>query len=126
MLLMYSQSNDGFMEKLKTLLGKVPNLNRIECYSSLGTLIKRLRHSRMDLDIGIFLINSEDELDNLISIRELVIDLRIVFILVASGKEIISKAHSFGPRFVAHWEDDLDKITAVLSKMIDRKLKMAS
>ncbi len=124
MLLFYSESKDDLAQNLIRLLEKRAGKNRVKPYHSLGDLLKRLRRPRGELQMGVFVIGNDQEMDNIISIREFLSDLRLVFVLTQTKKSCIDKAHTLGPRYVAFADREMESLGAVIEKMT-RNMDMA-
>ena len=67
----------------------------METYANLDDLFDRLRKPRLNLKIGILYIGSEKELDRLLSIRELLADMRLVVVLpIKTPRQLPKPTHS--------------------------------
>jgi hypothetical protein len=107
----------------KTILNTVlPALSdhQVEIYHSIRKLSDRLRQPLDGDIIGLFIAASHEELDELLSIRFLLRSIRIVLILSDRSEQTISAGHDLAPRFLSYVDGDINEVTAVLSKMIER------
>lgn len=69
------------------------------------------------MTIAVFLAASKEELSELVSIRNLLADLRIILVLPDARDDTISKGHTLRPRFLTDVDSDFLDIVAVLGKM---------
>ena len=70
--------------------------------------------------MAVLLAASKGQLSELLSLRELLNDVRIILILPDRGRETISQGHLLRPRFLSYADGDLTDVIAVLSKMLER------
>lgn len=126
MLLFYSESKDTLAGDLIGLLKKKAGNYKVEEYHFFGDLLKRLRKPRCGLQMAVFVIGNDQEMDNIIFIRELLSDLRLVFVLTNSEKSCVSKAHTLSPRFVAFADGEMDSLGAVIEKMTNHMTAVKS
>ena len=61
---------------------------------------------------------SREDLVDLLSIRNLLDDLRVILLLPNREKETINKGHTLRPRFLTYADSNLLNVAAVLSKML--------
>ena len=99
MLLLYAKARNGVSQELKRILNGRSSDACLETYSNLDDLFHRLRQPRLNLKIGVLAIGSEAELDRLLTIRELLSDMRLVLVLSDKDPQTVSKAHALAPRF---------------------------
>ena len=70
------------------------------------------------MDIAVLLAASHKELQELLSIKELLQHIRIILLLPDHENETIANGHKLYPRFLSYCDGNLDDVAAVLSKMI--------
>ncbi len=116
-LLYSSQANDagtGLQRIVETL---VPN-EHIEVCQSVEDLSQRLRQYLGKEFIGVFLAADQKELSSLLSLRNLLIDIRFILVLPDSEESTVKKGLSLYPRFLSYADGDLSVVAAVLNKML--------
>ena len=64
-------------------------------------------------------MTSQEELIDIIHIRELFRDIRIVLILPDREESTVAKGHRLYPRFFSYIDSDFKEIAAVLNKMLN-------
>jgi hypothetical protein len=90
----------------------------IEIYQTINSLSRRLRQPRYDLAVAVLLASSKQDLLELLSIRHLLDDLRVILLLPDREKDTIAKGHTLRPRFLTYADSDLLDVAVVLSKML--------
>lgn len=104
---------DGF----DRILDQLAVESRCILIGDLNGLTQRLRQP-MDPDlIAVLFPKDNDELRELVGIRHLFRDLRLVLILPDSRETTVSKGHVLRPRFVGYAGSDLSDVAAVVNKM---------
>jgi hypothetical protein len=89
--------------------------------TSLMALDKQLRKPLGPSSIGIMIPSDDDELADLIGMRHLLRDMRVILILPPGARPDMGHtlAHMLRPRFITRTDENLDEVTAVLRKMMD-------
>lgn len=90
----------------------------IEVYRTIEGLSCRLSELSAHFDIIILLVSGGKDLKCLLSIRDLLIDHRIILVLPDSNSSNIACAHSFRPRYLSYAGGDFKDIALVLSRML--------
>jgi DNA-binding NarL/FixJ family response regulator len=118
MVLVYAKAKNGVSSGLNQVLNGRSFGVRLETYSDLDDVFQRLRQPRLNLKIGVFAIDSEAELDRLLTIRELLSDMRLVLVLFDKDPQTVSKAHALAPRFITFSDAGIDPLVSVVEKMM--------
>ena len=119
MLLLYSKAKNGVSSELKQILNGVMRHGCLEAYSNLDDVFQRLRQPRLNLKIGVLTIGSEAEMDRLLTIRELLSDMRLVIVLSNRDPQAVSKAHVLAPRFITFADAGIAPLASVVAKMME-------
>lgn len=106
--------------RLRKSIEPVVSCQHLEIQRSIKELSKRLNRFPREIDLAVLFAASKDQLSELLSLRELLNDVRIILILPDRGRETISKGHLLRPRFLSYADGDLTDVIAVLSKMLER------
>ena len=103
-------------KKIKTSINGMD----LQVYRTIKTLVHKLSQpvGVGNEDIVVLLISSNKELQDLISVRHLINDVRIIIILPDMKKDTIAKGHLLRPRFLAFADKNFEMVTAVLSNMV--------
>ncbi|HUH67076.1 MAG TPA: hypothetical protein VLZ07_11630, partial [Syntrophales bacterium] len=92
----------------------------VKKYGTIESLFRGLRQPRSWEDVAILLASTRVELHhfNLVSLRNLLWDMRTIVILPDSNPETVAKGHILRPRFLSYCDGDFKDVAAVLSRMI--------
>ena len=127
MLLLYAKAPNGVSQALKTILNDRSPGADLETYASLDGLFDRLHKPRLNLEIGVLAIGNEGELDRLVTIRELLSDMRLVLVLPDKDPHTVAKAHALAPRFITFADAGMAPLVSVVNKMMAcRRVGMTS
>ena len=118
MVLVYAKAKNGVSLELKQTLNGRSSGVCLETYSDLDDVFQRLRQPRLNLKIGVLSIGSEAELDRLLTIRELLSDMRLVLVLFDKDPQTLSKAHALAPRFITFDDAGIEPMMSVVEKLM--------
>ncbi len=118
MVIFYAASRGESGERLLRIIETVVSRKYIKTYRTIDALSGGLRQPRNDVNIAVFLANGEQDLSELLSIRDLLWDMKIILILPDSDPYTVAKGHVLGPRFLSYCDSDFVDVAAVLSLMI--------
>jgi hypothetical protein len=121
-LLIYSTKTENAGERLLKVIELLLPDKKFELCRSVDELSKRLRQPVFNPTIAILLTSSGKELQDILSIRELLEDTKIILIVPDTNPDTIAKGHMLRPRFLSDCNSDFVDVAAVLGQMI-RKLK---
>ena len=121
MIIFFSTSCGEAEERLLRVIETVVTARDIKTYRTIDSLSRGLRQRRNDDDIVILLASSKVELHylNLVSLRHLLSDMKIIVILPDSNADTVAKGHILKPRFLSYCDGDFQDVAAVLSRMIE-------
>jgi hypothetical protein len=121
MIIFFSTSCGEAEERLLRVIETVVTARDIKTYRTIDSLSRGLRQRRNDDDIAILLASSKVELHylNLISLRNLLSDMKIIVILPDSNTDTVAKGHILRPRFLSYCDGDFQDVAAVLSRMLE-------
>jgi hypothetical protein len=117
-LLLYATGPRGTGKQLQKVIEGLFPENKTEIYRTIDGLSDRLRRPRYDLAVAVLLAASKQDLLDLLSIRDLLDDLRVILLLPNREKDTITKGHTLRPRFLTYADSDFLDVAAVLSKMV--------
>lgn len=117
-VLIYSTKMEGAGERILQVIETVVSERNREIYLTISALSSRLRQPQTDMNIALLLASSKEDLIELLSIRDLLRDIRIILILPNSDPETVAKGHMLKPRFLSYCDSDFVDVAAVLSLMI--------
>jgi hypothetical protein len=120
-LLIYSTGTEGAGERLIKVIELLLPEKKFELCRSIDDLSKRLRQPVFNPTIAILLASSMEELQDILSIGELLEDTKIILIVPDTNPATVAKGHTLRPRFLSNCNSDFVDVAAVLGQMI-RKL----
>jgi hypothetical protein len=115
---LYSKVGDPSGKKLNKLIKTHLPEVEMAVYSTIDDLSQGLRQPGKDTGVAILLVSNQGELQNILSIRHLFQNIRIILLLPNRAAETVALAHQLRPRFLTNINGDLSEITAVLKKML--------
>jgi hypothetical protein len=127
-LIYYTTVTEGAGAKLGSMLSRfiiqrnIKQLgppNNIEVYRNIESLSRRLRQPGADQGIAVLLVANKDDLLDILSIRDLLRNVRIILILPDKEEDTIAKGHMLRPRFLSYIDSDFADVFAVLAKCCD-------
>jgi hypothetical protein len=117
-LLLYTPVSDGFGGQLHRMVAELISLNDVEVYRNIENLSNRLRQCAHDLSIAVLHMARKEDLSDILSIRDLLRDVRIILLLPDRDEETLAQGHILRPRFVSYADSDLADVRAVLDRML--------
>jgi hypothetical protein len=93
----------------------------MEVYRDVVDLIDRLRHPFNDPTIAVLVADSRECLRELLVLRHLFRNFRIILILPDRKPETVSKGHDLRARFLTYIDSDPVEVALVLSKMAEQR-----
>ena len=118
-LLVYAAKSDAVTRNLQQVIEEVVPKEKYKVCTSASSLSKRLQQPMNGLKFAVVLADSDQSLADIISLQELLVQLRIILILPDRNAGTFSKAHVLGPRFVTYADGDFEDVKAVLGKMVN-------
>ncbi len=118
-VLFYAKAIKGAGQRLLRVIETLLPNDMLEIYNSIDGLSRRFsRPQPADAPvIVVFQAVGQEDLQSMLSIRDLLMDVRILMVLPDKEKETIAKAHRLRPRFITYADSDFIEIGAVLNKM---------
>ncbi len=117
-VLIYAAPFNTAGQRLLKGIGALTCVQQCEYLVSIATLAHRLRQPFGQMAIGILVPSDQRELGDLVSMRHLMRDMRIVLVLPNGHADMLSDGHVLRPRFVSYSDGDLSDVAAVVHKMI--------
>jgi len=119
MVLLYAANKSGAVATLeRAVMEALPRHPLMHC-RSLQILEQRLRRPCHDIKVIVILVADAIEMRELILMRSLLLDLRLVIVLPSRDPDVIAWAHKLSPRFISYTENGPRQVTAVLDKMLN-------
>ncbi len=121
-LLFYAPVMNGGGKHLYRMIEKLnPNMG-LELHRSSISFSERLRQPLKGISIAILYLTREEDLTDILSIKDLLCDIRIILVLPDREEETVSKGHILRPSFLVYPDSELREVTEVLKKMLNRDM----
>ena len=117
-VILYSMFLEGIGLQLRKMIEDVVPNENTEIYSTIDTLGKRLRQPSYNIAIAVLLISGREELRDVISIRHLFDNIKIILILPDRKNETIVLGHKLRPRFLSYTDHNFIDVAVVLENML--------
>lgn len=117
-LLIYTTKKESAGERLLQIIDTVVSEVYVKIYWTIDALSRGLRQPRNDVNLAILLAPSKQDLLDLLSIRDLLWDMKIILILPDSDPDTVAQGNTLRPRFSSDCDSDFQDVAAVLSRMI--------
>lgn len=117
-VLFYRPSNNQIAERLQNIIDTELPGEETEIYQSIEIFSERLRSPARCGCIAVLLADSASGLMEMLSIKELLKDIRIILVLPNRAIETVSTGYKLHPRFLSYADSDFKDVAAVLRKMI--------
>lgn len=88
----------------------------LETYRNIDTFSERLHQPMPDSVVFVLQICSREELMDILPLRDLLHDRRIILVLPDSEPDIVSLGHILRPRFITYGDSDYVDVSAILGK----------
>ena len=90
----------------------------LEIYRSIESLAERLCQPGKDAIVTVIVAASQEALQEVVSIKELLFNLKIILVLPDRESETVATGHMLRPRFITYTDCDPVDIHAVIDKMM--------
>jgi hypothetical protein len=117
-LLLYTTAAEGIGARLQRTIETLVPKEKLEVSWTLDRLSCRLRQPKDDFTIAVLLAASRNDLADILSIHDLLCDIRIILILPDRENDTIAWGHSLQPRYLSYIDSDFTDVAAVLGKMM--------
>ena len=105
-------------ERFRSLLEIAVPEKKFEIYRTFEELSRGLRETGSGVKVAILFAVNQAEITQILSLGDLLADVKIILILADEDKETMMKAHRLRPRYVTWMDYDLLDIGIVFKRMI--------
>ena len=116
-LLLYTTVSQEVAERVKTVLKPSVPEGTIEVYRTINDLSRRLRLPKDDPTIVVVLPARREDILDLLAIRHLFRNVRIVLVVPDIEDETIALAHRLRPRYLSYIDGNFMGLSTVVNKM---------
>ena len=118
-ILVYAKTTEDPGLRIQRLIETLVPREEIEIYETIDSLSCRLHQPIFDLDIAVLLATTKEELEDILSLRDLLSDVRSILVLPDREEETNAKGHMLRPRFITYADDNFIELAAVLTKVLE-------
>ena len=119
-ILLYMKRNSASANRLQTGIAMTVPPDSIEIVRTIEDFFRSYRQLGNKPAITIIMVTNKHELLEIISVRHLLNDTRIILILPEDGKDIFTLGCRLYPRFVSYVSSDFKDVLAVVEKMMKK------
>jgi len=105
-------------ERFRSLLEITVPDKQVEIYSKFEQLSQGLRETGSTVRVAVLFIVNQTELSRILSLGDLLTDVKIVLILADDDADTMAKVHRLRPRYVTWTDCDIDDLATVFKRMI--------
>jgi len=118
-IIVYAKEGNVKGEFLKELIdGIVPQTN-MEAYTTISDLSSRLHAPQLEFNIVVLIAAGKEDLENILAIKPLLDNVRLILVLPDRQSETIRMGHSLHPRYLSFNDSPASDVVSVLTKMIE-------
>jgi len=117
-LLYYANGDHNASKWLHDRIETMVSMEAREAFSDLDSLRRRLCRPRNGLTIAVLVAATGEELWDLLAMRDLLADLRLILVLPDRSRETIKAGHRMAPRFLSYIDSGFEEVEAVLEQML--------
>jgi len=118
-LLLYTTTSQGVAEQAKMVLKESVPDGDIKVYRTINDLSRRLRQPKDDLTIVVMLLAIREDVLDLLAIRHLFRNVRIIVVVPDLEDETIALAHRLRPRYLSYIDGNFMGLSTVVNKMFE-------
>ena len=117
-ILLYMKRNSATGNRLQTGIAMIAPHDSLEIVRTIEDFFRSYRQLENKPAITIIMVTNKHELLEIISVRHMLDDTRIILILPEDGKNLFTLGCKLYPRFVSYVSSDFRDVLAVVEKMM--------
>lgn len=114
----YIPTVNGWESRLCTLLEAALSHKKNEICRSFEDFSRRLHKPFSNVRVAVLVAANSEEITRILSLRELLADVKMIIILADKDNETLMKVHSLRPRYVTWMDCDLSELANVFKRMV--------
>ena len=118
-VIFYKPTRNEISDRLRKAIEEAVPPSRLEISASANDLIKVASRLAYGRGIAVLLINSKEDLKDVLSIKEQLMGMRIILVLPDKTSGTVSSGHRLYPLYLSYVDSDFKDVTAVLKKLMD-------
>lgn len=120
-ILLYTKAAVQSVSRPRELLESNFRGTRVETFSTVEDLTRRLREPSEEAKIVILLIQDHEEFKSILSIQHLFLNVPLMIQVPDDSAETLQMAHRLRPRYLNSAQGDLGTLVEVLRKMLNKR-----
>lgn len=116
--ILYLPAENSQEERFRSLLEIAVPEKKLEIYRTFEELSRGLRETGSGVKVAILFAVNQVEITQILSLGDVLADVKIILILADEDKETMMKAHRLRPRYVTWMDYDLVDIVTVFKRMV--------
>jgi hypothetical protein len=117
--ILYLPSENDLEHRFRKLLRFAAPKKKFEICRTVGELSNKLRDPHSNVKVAVLFTLSREEIMGILSLGDLMADVKSILILPDDDKDTIMKAHTLRPRYVTCADCDPIDIVTVFKRMIE-------
>jgi hypothetical protein len=113
-----NERNEPASKRLQNVIDTCIPSNSLEVFGSSHNFAQRLYQIPRRIDVAVLLAHNHDQLSELISLKDFLMDFRIILILPDREHLTVIKGHALFPNYTSYIDSDPTDVAAVINKMI--------
>ncbi|MDQ5987608.1 MAG: hypothetical protein CSYNP_03353 [Syntrophus sp. SKADARSKE-3] len=118
MVIFYSAKEEKAGERLLEIVKMIVHEEDTMICRDIDTLSNILHQTRTAEAIAMLYTSRNSELQNILSLHELLWNMKLILVLPDDNADTVAKGHSLHPRFLSYSDSNFDDIAAVLKRML--------
>ena len=116
--ILYIPAVNGMEQYFRALLEIALPHKKCEICRSFEELSQKLRNPHSNVKVAVLFAANREEVTQILSLGDLLEDVKIILILADEDKETMLKVHTLRPRYVTWMDCDLSEVVNVLKRMV--------
>ena len=112
-----NERNDPASKGLQNVIETCIPSNCLEVFRNSRDFSQRIYKIPREIDVAVLFAQNHDQLSELISLKDFLMDVRIILILPDREHLTVIKGHTLSPSFTSYMDSNTTDVAAVLNKM---------
>jgi len=117
-VLYVNERNEPASKSLQRIIEKCIPANCLEVFGSSREFAQRIYQIPRKIDVAVLFAQNHDQLFELISLKDFLMDVRIILILPDREHLTVKRGHTLFPKYTSYIDSNAADVASVLKKMI--------
>jgi len=117
-VILYCPKECKYGKDFPGLISSLEAVSEITIEEEIASLVNRIAHQAYSGTVVILFVPSENHLENLLKVKEVFEDHRLIMFLPTENKHMISDSHKLYPRFIGIAKYDMQNAVSVLERLL--------